>query len=78
MSEPKRYALRLPDISYGTEESVNGEYVRYEDYARLKAQAEILTNAGNSIIPILCKYVPRTGAKYALMEWKAAKEGKQS
>jgi alanyl-tRNA synthetase len=38
MSQPKRYALRLPDISYGTEESPNGEYVRYADYAALKAE----------------------------------------
>ena len=40
MSEPKRYTLRMPDISYGTEESVNGEYVLHEDYARLKAEVE--------------------------------------
>jgi hypothetical protein len=40
MNEPKRYDLRLPDISYGTEESPNGEYVCYEDYASLKAEAE--------------------------------------
>jgi predicted RNase H-like nuclease (RuvC/YqgF family) len=42
VSEPKRYALSLPEISYGTEESPNGEYVRYEDYARLKAEVEKL------------------------------------
>jgi hypothetical protein len=30
----------MPDISYGTEESVNGEYVLHEDYARLKAEVE--------------------------------------
>jgi len=42
VSEPIRYALRLPDISYGTEESPNGKYIRYEDYARLKAEVEKL------------------------------------
>jgi len=44
----------------------------------LKAEVERLTKAGDTIISILCKYVPRTGAKYALMDWKDAKEGKQS
>jgi hypothetical protein len=46
--------------------------------ARLKAEVERITKAGDTIISILCKYVPRTGAKYALMDWKDAKEGKQS
>ena len=46
---------------------------------RNKAEAEVerLTKAGDTIISILCKYVPRTGAKYALMDWRDAKEGKQ-
>jgi phage host-nuclease inhibitor protein Gam len=44
---------------------------------RLKAEVERLTKAGDTIISILCKYVPRTGAKYALMDWRDAKEGKQ-
>ena len=42
MSEPKRYTLRMPDISYGMREGLYGEYVRYEDYARLKAEVERL------------------------------------
>jgi len=46
--------------------------------ARLKAEIERITKAGDTIISILCKYVPRTGARYALMDWKDAKEGKQS
>jgi len=50
MSEPKRYALRLPDISYGTEESVNGEFVRYEDYARLNSEIERLTYVDDFIV----------------------------
>jgi regulator of replication initiation timing len=40
------------------------------------AQVERLTKAGDTIIQILCKYVPPTGAKYALMDWRDAKEGK--
>jgi predicted RecB family endonuclease len=43
----------------------------------LEAQVERLTKAGDTIIQILCKYVPPTGAKYALMDWRDAKEGKQ-
>jgi hypothetical protein len=42
----------------------------------LQAQVERLTKAGDTIIQILCKYVPPTGAKYALMDWRDAKEGK--
>jgi hypothetical protein len=47
-----------------------------KENARLKAEVERLTKAGDTIIHILCKYVPPTGAKYALMDWNAAKEGK--
>lgn len=43
MSEPKRYTLRMPDISYGMREGLYGEYVRYDDYARLKAEVDELT-----------------------------------
>jgi hypothetical protein len=47
-----------------------------EENARLKAEVQRLTKAGDIIIQILCKYVPPTGAKYALMDWRDAKEGK--
>jgi hypothetical protein len=56
VSEPKRYALRLPEISYGTEESPNGEYVRYEDYASLKAEVERLT-ADNEQLQNRCDFL---------------------
>lgn len=57
-----------------------GDWVLMEpgEHAMLTDKVKRLTEAGDSIISILCKYVPRTGAKYALMDWKAAKEGKQS
>jgi hypothetical protein len=42
--------LRLPDISYGTEESPNGEYVRYADYAAL--QAETVKRLEETIPPV--------------------------
>jgi phage host-nuclease inhibitor protein Gam len=48
-----------------------------DEVTRLKAEVERLTKAGDTIIQILCKYVPPTGAKYALMDWRDAKEGKQ-
>ncbi len=74
MSEPLRFKPVNPahEMVY----SADGGWVSWEDYARLKAEVERLTNAGDTIIHILCKYVPRTGAKYALMDWRAAKEGK--
>jgi hypothetical protein len=40
MSEPKRYDSYGP---HSIKESWYGEYVRYEDYARLKAEVERLT-----------------------------------
>ncbi len=49
MSQPKRYALSEPDISYGTEESPNGEYVEYADYARLQAENARLRKAGDEM-----------------------------
>ena len=50
--------------------------LRRDDIKTLKAHIERLTKAGDTIIQILCKYVPPTGAKYALMDWRDAKEGK--
>ena len=78
MSEPIRYDFIYNEnyASVEREEHKEGDYVSYEDYARLKAEVERITKAGDTIISILCKYVPRTGARYALMDWKDAKEGK--
>ena len=45
----KRYALSEPDISYGTEQSPIGEYVRYADYAALKAENKRLRKAGDAL-----------------------------
>ena len=78
MSEPIRYDFIYNEnyASVEREEHKEDDYVSYEDYARLKAEVERITKAGDTIISILCKYVPRTGARYALMDWKDAKEGK--
>ena len=68
MSEPKRYALRLPEISYGTEESVNGEYVLHSDYARLKAEVERLRKLGTE----MGKHLPDTDeANRAYIDFEA-------
>ena len=48
MSEPKRYALKVNEENdFDLIEHSNGEYIRYEDYARLKAEVERLTEALN-------------------------------
>ncbi|NBO52193.1 MAG: hypothetical protein EBU83_01980 [bacterium] len=41
MSEPKRYAIR--GFSAALVEEENGVFIRYEDYARLKAEVKSLT-----------------------------------
>jgi hypothetical protein len=53
VSEPKRYT---PDYTFTgtafvptTREVSEGEYVRYEDYARLKAEVERLTKENETI-----------------------------
>ena len=45
MSDPQRYTLALPEISYGMDESNKGEYVLWRDYKRLKAEVGELCEA---------------------------------
>ena len=71
MSEPQRYTLALPDISYGMDESNKGEYVLWRDYAKLQAEVKRLTKAGDAMAVDL----PPFGS---VKEWNAAKEGKPS
>lgn len=42
MSEPIRYNVKCGDKGYQIAESLGGEWVRYGDYARLKAEVERL------------------------------------
>lgn len=81
--EPEKWAemvkaqaevARLEALTSEMDKTINASQA---ECRRLKAEVERLTKAGDTIISILCKYVPRTGAKYALMDWKDAKEGKQ-
>jgi len=68
MSEPKRY----DNFQYETK---GGEYVRYDDYARLKADVERLTKAGDDLVFHIGN---SDKALYQCADaWRAAKEGKQ-
>jgi hypothetical protein len=73
VSEPKRlnaWGKEVPD----------GDYIRYEDYARLKAEVERLTKAGDELwefAKLADTNAPKARRK-ALKDWNAAKEGKQS
>ena len=50
MSEPKRYAWEVnAENDFDLIEHSEGEYVRYADYARLKAEVERLTKAGDAL-----------------------------
>ena len=58
MSEPKRYAWKVNEENdFDLIEHYNGEYVRYEDYARLKAEVERLTKAGDAMHCFLIGYI---------------------
>jgi hypothetical protein len=87
MSEPKRYhhlikfySKSFTDVTgaiycypdAGMIEDKDGKYVEYEDYARLKAEVERLTKAGDAMVPLL----GRGGYHIARIDWNAAKEGK--
>lgn len=78
MSEPKRY--RLDSESYLAEHP-HGDFVDYQDYARLKAEVERLTKAGEDLVT--CVLIMRHNNPYdiedirlVILNWNAAKEGK--
>ena len=79
MSEPKRYGI---DPKYcSIEEFEDGQYVSYEDYARLKAEVERLTKAGDELHAFLINYIVESRISSAYLNklddgWLAAKEGK--
>jgi len=92
MSEPKRYepSTQCVEPSYQAQmiapivrEVAWGNYVRFEDYARLKAEVERLRKAGDAIS--LCLEAFWKGKPYdtstnikCFKAWNATKEGKQS
>jgi hypothetical protein len=97
MSEPKRYhhfikfySKSFTDVTgarycypdAGMIEDKDGKYVEYEDYARLKAEVERLTKAGDAMANNIPYYADVDISAETLREftekWNAAKEGKQS
>ena len=93
MSEPQRYT-QLPvcvEPSYQAQEVVSpmaktvkgGEWVKWEDYAKLKAEVERLRKAGDAMEIALqvdfngCPYEPLVIMK-AIHRWRTAKDGKPS
>ena len=83
MSEPKRYerCYHKDYIPEGMEEHYNGKWVKWEDYARLKAEVERLTKAGDAMQTRLNFFQKRWDSDELCEEaeaWNAAKEGKQS
>jgi hypothetical protein len=78
MSEPKRY--RLDPESYLAEHP-QGDFIDYQDYARLKAEVERLTKAGDGLHAFLINYIVEGRISSAYLnklddDWNAAKEGK--
>jgi hypothetical protein len=63
-------------------EDKDGKYVEYEDYARLKAEVERLTKAGDAMANNIPYYADVDISAETLREftekWHSAKEGKQS
>jgi cell division protein FtsB len=54
VSEPKRYAFKVNEENdFDLIEHSNGEYVLYEDYARLKAECQA-RQAENSVLAVEC------------------------
>jgi hypothetical protein len=97
MSEPKRYhhfikfySKSFTDVTgarycypdAGMIEDKDGKYVEYEDYARLKAEVERLTKAGDAMANNIPYYADVDISAETLREftekWHSAKEGKQS
>ena len=84
MSEPKKYEY----VSDGyTARFINaktghaapyGEYVLHSDYARLKAEVERLTKAGDAMVSEWASGEEKGAKNFlkALVIWNAAKEGK--
>ena len=91
MSEQVRFKIEgckvnpdLASICITFVKDENGEYVRYEDYARLKAEVERLRKAGDELSNALAAFhlIHRgridTTTQPDIVAWNAAKEGKPS
>ena len=58
-------------------EQANGNWVKWEDYARLKAEVERLTKAGDAMMGWIDRQHDDSGYPHS-EAWEAATEGKQS
>jgi hypothetical protein len=55
------------------EEHYNGKWVKWEDYARLKAEVERLTKAGDELERVLTSRISSYEVGNASHEWRSAK-----
>lgn len=88
MSEVKRYSLTLHKVKGKFEspefERDNGEWVKFDDYASLKAEVERLTIQRAKLIKSAEELFRFIGAElygpidHFEADWEAAKEGKPS
>ena len=78
MSEPKRYGWEVNEENdFALVEHPQGQYVDYEDYARLKAEIERLTKAGNNLVYVASEDpVSKPFIKAWFAAKHAAKDGK--
>jgi hypothetical protein len=80
MSEPKRYSIVADyQAPWAKMHEFNaGGWVKWEDYARLKADVERLTKAGDAMAEeLIQEYGREVCLKFGWFKgWNAAKEGK--
>jgi hypothetical protein len=73
MRKPKRYWMDDQNDADFPYECTDGAWVKWEDYARLKAKVNRLTKAGDMMAKLLsCCGNPQSEVR----DWNAAKEGK--
>jgi hypothetical protein len=84
VSEPKRYWMDDQNDADFPYEAVDGEWVKWENYARLKAEVERLRKAGDAMASSIQfneemeqDYNGPTIVRQCVKDWNAAKEGKQ-
>ena len=84
MSEPKRYDLVDKHYGYFLCHKIEGEWVKWEDYARLQAEVEKLTadlkrlaNAGDIMRDEIANHLVYNKGLKVMNDWQSAKEGEQ-
>ena len=78
MSDPIRYTGKIEGWVLGSPhwEHPEGEWVKYEDYARLKAEVERLRTAGDTLVAAYCmgdRNKERWAEYPVVREWLRAK-----